>query len=90
MKATKKLIGMGCFNSLIIGLKPVKDLAQTLQIPIAVALFSMGNILLSMKHAKYDDKKPIATPYFESIMHNGIHLLKNYSKVGLELVLIPD
>lgn len=82
IKATKNIIGTGCFNSFIMGLRPVRDLAQRLQIPIAVALFSIGNILLSMKHAKYDDKKPIATPYLESIMQIGIHLLKNKSKDG--------
>jgi hypothetical protein len=76
-KHTKHTIGSGAFNSFTIGLKPVIPLAATLQIPMAVALFSTGNILLSTKLAKYDDKKPIAIPYFVNKMHNGMYLLTN-------------
>ena len=73
-KHTKHTIGIGAFNSFIIGLNPVSDLAATLQMPIAVALFSTGNILLSTKLAKYDDKKPIAIPYFVNKMLIGMYL----------------
>jgi len=76
-KQTKHTIGIGAFNSFIIGLSPVSDLATTLQMPIAVALFSTGNILLSTKLAKYDDKKPIAIPYFVNKMHKGMYLFTN-------------
>jgi hypothetical protein len=72
----KNTIGIGSGNSLIIGLKPVKLLAQILQMPIAVALFSIGNILSSIKLAKYDAKKLIAIPNFPIAMQIGIHLLK--------------
>lgn len=73
---TKKTIGIGSYSSLIIGLNPVKVLAQILQMPIAVALFSIGNILLSIKLAKYDDKKAIAIPNLPTTIEMGIHLLK--------------
>jgi len=73
---TKKTIGIGSYNSLIMGLKPVKVLAHMLQIPIAVALFSIGNILSSIKLAKYDAKKLIAIPNLPTTMDTGIHLLK--------------
>jgi hypothetical protein len=76
---TKKTIGVGSFNSLIIGHIPAKDLAIRLQIPIAVALFYIWKIIVSMKLAKYDVKKPIAIPYLATNIPQGIHLWKNKS-----------
>ena len=75
-EATKNTMGIGSRNSLIIGLRPVKLLAPILQMPIAVALCSIGNILSSIKLAKYDAKKLIAIPNFPIAMQIGIHLLK--------------
>ena len=45
---TKVSIGSGAGNSLMIGARVVMDLATTLQMPIAVALFADGNMLLSL------------------------------------------
>ena len=76
---TKNTIGVGSFISLIIGLIPAKVLATRLQMPIAVARLSIGKILLSMKLAKYDVKKPIAIPYLATKIPQGIHLWKKSS-----------
>jgi len=58
----KHTIGTGSGNSFIIGAVPVRPLATTLQRPIAVALFSIGKILSSVKLAKYELKNPISIP----------------------------
>ena len=46
-------IGQGVSNSATNGENTVANLAQKLQIPIAVARFKSGNVLLSLKLTKY-------------------------------------
>ena len=54
----------------------MRPLPMRLQIPMAVALLSIGNILLSLKLAKYDVKKAIAIPNYDKKIAAGILVWK--------------
>lgn len=60
--AAKQPIGMGSGNSATKGASPHRPLAINLQMPMAVALFSRGNILVSVNEAKYEVMNPISIP----------------------------
>jgi len=70
----KNTIGGGSINSLIMGAVIVRERPIKLHMPTPVALFSIGNILLSEKLAIYDSRNPDAVPNLATKIIQGILL----------------